>query len=151
MSLAEKAKSKLADLEKRPKWNSLIQFVKFGMVGGINTVLSYCIVNGGYYFLHINEQICNASAFIITVFISFLLNSKFVFKVEGKKQPWILALLKVYVSYSVTGLFLSAGLIALETKVLGIPLFIGTFVNLIITIPINFLLNKFWAYKKRKE
>ena len=59
--------------------NLIIQFIKFGTVGAINTVLSYAITNGAYYLLHLHEQISNIIAFVITVFISFMLNGRFVF------------------------------------------------------------------------
>lgn len=127
----------------------VIQFMKFGMVGAINTILSYGITNGMYYLLHLNEQISNLVAFIITVFISFVLNGKFVFNEnkEKDKKKWIISLLKVYASYSITGLFLTGILLYFEETMLGIPHYIATLINLIVTIPLNFILNKFWTYK----
>ena len=128
---------------------TIIQFIKFGIVGGINTVLSYAITNGCYYLLHLNEQVCNIIAFIITVFISFMLNGKFVFKENGEKRSFWKSLLKVYASYSITGLFLTAILLYVEEQLIGIPHYIATLMNLVITIPLNFILNKFWAYKQK--
>ena len=129
---------------------TIIQFIKFGMVGAVNTVLSYTITNAGYYLLHMHEQVCNIIAFIITVFISFLLNGKFVFnEIEEKPNFWK-SLVKVYASYSITGLFLTALLLFVEEQTLGIPHYIATLMNLVITIPLNFVLNKFWAYKDNK-
>ena len=125
----------------------IIQFIKFGLVGGINTVLSYIITNVGYYILSLHEQICNIIAFMITVFISFILNRKYVFKKNEEKESFFKSLFKVYVSYSITGLFLTAILLFIEEQLLGIPHYIATFINLIFTIPINFILNKFWAFK----
>ncbi len=113
---------------------------------GINTILSYAITNIGFYIIGLHAQVCNILAFIITVFISFILNRKFVFKQEENKNFWK-SLLKVYASYSITGLFLTAILLFIEEQILGIPHYIATLMNLIITIPINFLLNKFWAFK----
>ena len=129
----------------------VIQFMKFGMVGAINTILSYGITNGMYYLFHLNEQMSNIIAFTITVFISFMLNIKFVFNVNNEKnndtKNWIKSLLKVYISYSITGLFLTAGLLYLEEQIFKIPHYIATLMNLVVTIPVNFILNKFWAYK----
>lgn len=127
----------------------VIQFIKFGMVGAINTVLSYGITNIGYYVLNLHEQICNIIAFLITVFISFLLNSKFVFNKGKEKISFWKSLLKVYASYSITGLFLTAILLYVEENIFGIPHYIATLMNLVVTIPINFILNKFWAYKDK--
>lgn len=133
----------------------VIQFMKFGMVGAINTILSYVITNGMYYLLHLNEQMSNIIAFTITVFISFILNRKFVFNVKNEKnndaKNWIKSLLKVYISYSITGLFLTAGLLYLEEQIFKIPHYIATLMNLVVTIPVNFILNKFWAYKGEEK
>lgn len=131
--------------------NAIIQFIKFGMVGAVNTVLSYAITNGIYYILHWHEQICNAIAFVITVFISFILNGKFVFNEGEEKRSFWKSLFKVYASYSVTGLFLNAILLYIEEQILGIPHYIATLMNLVVTIPVNFILNKFWAYKDKSK
>lgn len=130
---------------------SILQFMKFGTVGAINTVLSYVITNTSYYLLHLHEQISNIIAFVITVFISFMLNGKFVFTEEKENRNFWKTLLKVYVSYSVTGVFLTAILLYLEEQLLGIPHYIATLMNLVVTIPVNFILNKFWAYREKKK
>ena len=128
---------------------AIIQFMKFGTIGAINTVLSYAITNGAYYLLHLHEQISNIIAFVITVFISFMLNGKFVFTENKEERNFWKSLLKVYASYSITGVFLTAILLYIEEELLGIPHYIATLMNLVVTIPINFLLNKFWAYKDK--
>lgn len=129
--------------------NLIIQFIKFGTVGAMNTVLSYAITNGTYYLLHLHEQISNIIAFVITVFISFMLNGRFVFTENKEERNFWKSLLKVYASYSITGVFLTAILLYIEEELLGIPHYIATLMNLVVTIPINFLLNKFWAYKDK--
>lgn len=128
---------------------ALIQFIKFGTVGAINTVLSYAITNGAYYLLHLHEQISNIIAFVITVFISFMLNGRFVFTENKEERNFWKSLLKVYASYSITGVFLTAILLYIEEELLGIPHYIATLMNLVVTIPLNFILNKFWAYKEK--
>ena len=128
---------------------AIIQSIKFGTVGAINTVLSYAITNGAYYLLHLHEQISNIIAFVITVFISFMLNGRFVFTENKEERNFWKSLLKVYASYSITGVFLTAILLYIEEELLGIPPYIATLMNLVVTIPINFLLNKFWAYKDK--
>jgi putative flippase GtrA len=138
----------LKKITKKELINLITQFIKFGIVGAINTILSYLITNINYYVFDFHAQLSNMIAFIITVFISFMLNGKYVFKTEN--QNFWKSLIKVYTSYSVTGLFLTAILIYLEEDLLGIPHYIATFMNLVITIPINFILNKFWAYKDNK-
>lgn len=132
------------------KETAIIQFIKFGMVGALNTVLSYVITNGSYYALHLGAQVSNIIAFIITVFISYMLNGRFVFKEGSEKQSFLKGLVKVYISYSVTGLFLMAILLYVEENIFGVPHYIATLMNMVVTVPINFILNKFWAYKDKR-
>ena len=145
---AERLKMNLRQLSRRLRDPALIQFVKFGMVGAANTLLSYLIINASYYVFHLHEQLCNLINFLITVLVSYLLNSRFVFKPqEGKAQLWYKALAKVYASYALTELVLVGLMLFVQDRLLGIPHFIATFVNLCVTIPLNFFLNKFWAYR----
>ena len=131
---------------------NLVDFIKFGVVGVINTFTSYAIVNTCFYVFNIHEQISNIIAFFISVIVSFTLNSIFVFKKKPKSvKDLLLTLGKTYLSYAFTGLLLTAILLEIECNHLNIPLYIASLLNLIITVPINFILNKFWAFKKKKE
>jgi len=136
----------------REAFPAVLQFIKFGMVGAVNTVLSYLITNGCYYLLRLHEQLSNLISFLITVLISYLLNSRFVFREkEENKQPWYLALAKVYASYAFTELILMGILLFIQERILEIPHYIATLVNLCVTVPLNFVLNKFWAYRKKPD
>ena len=153
----------------------VLQFIKFGMVGVVNTLVSYLTYSVLFYF-GVQPLICNIPAFIISVFVSFLLNSRFVFKnEEGKKErKWWLVLIKTYISYSFTGLFLVELLTMLWLNVIHIERYIGfllpivnglsvkltavelagylvPIINLVFSIPINFALNKFWAYRQKNN
>lgn len=135
---------------------SLVQFIKFGIVGGINTFLSY-----GIYFVIIklggHYALANFIAFMITVFISYILNGNFVFNSKSEEEDIkkfkidIKALIKVYASYSITSLFLATLLLWIEVDIIGLPEEIGPIINLFITVPVNFVLNKFWAYRKKEN
>ena len=81
--------------DNRKKIEAFVQFVKFGVVGAFNTVLTYVIVNAMFYLWGVDEQIGNIVAFIITAFISYLLNSRFVFRDTAKEQSLWEGLIKV--------------------------------------------------------
>lgn len=132
-----------------------VQFIKFGMVGVLNTVLSYIITEGGYFLLRnplgsetLALQVSQTAAFIITVFISYLINSTLVFKKENGKErnPWK-TLIKTYIAYSFTGVFLNNVLLYIEVELLHISPLIAPVINLIVDVPVNFFMNKLWAYK----
>lgn len=121
----------------------LKQFIKFGIVGISNTVISLAIYYILIYF-NINYIISNTIAFIISVLNSYYWNNKFVFK---KSKEWhLLPLLKTYMSYGTT-FILSTILLFIMVDYLNISELIAPILNLVITIPLNFLLNKFWAFK----
>lgn len=164
------------DMEiKNKKLAALWQFVKFGMVGAFNTVLNYIIYNFCYYVFHSGAQVANLVGFVISVLSAFLLQSKFVFRQDenAEKRVWWKVLIKTYISYSITGLFLTALLLWLWLDVINLGSHIGglcdwlagiglkfqpedlaaslaPLLNMFITIPLNFVINKFWAYRQKK-
>ncbi len=135
------------------KWTSFMQFVKFCLVGVSNTIVSY-LLNIAVLFLLKNAGlsfdyvIANIVAFVLSVLWSFFWNNRFVFtKEEGEKRSVWKTLLKTYVAYSVTGIVLNNALSYIWIDVFGISKFIAPIINLVVAVPINFLLNKLWAYK----
>jgi putative flippase GtrA len=105
----------------------IIQFIKFGLVGVVNTFTSYVITNLLYYVFHFHLQVCNIIAFIISVFVSYTLNSIFVF--DNKNQNLInrlKSLGKSYISYAFTGLLLTGILLEVEVNSFSIPLYIAS-------------------------
>jgi putative flippase GtrA len=122
--------------------NSLIQFIKFGVVGLSNTLLGL----GIYYlllFLGANYLICNFLSWVISVFNAFYWNNKYVFKNEN---TWIKALLKTYASYGFT-FIVSTGLLFILVEWCRVSEVLAPVLCLLVTIPLNFLLNKFWTFK----
>lgn len=136
------------------KWEGLIQFAKFGIVGLSNTVVSYVVYLIAFLFLnkikvfpHTDYLIAQFLGFLLSVLWSFILNRKYVFSEGQQSVSWVKALLKTYVSYAFTGLFLNSILSVLWVEWIGISKLIAPIFNLIISVPINFILNKFWAFK----
>lgn len=161
--------------EKKSKLAALWQFVKFGLVGAFNTLLSYGIYNLCYYAFNTGVHIANIVGFIISVLSAYLLQSKFVFKQEegSEKRVWWKVLIKTYISYSFTGLLLTELLLLLWMNVIDISQYLGgacgwlagfgivftpkdlaaslaPLLNMVVTIPTNFIINKFWAYRSKR-
>ncbi len=142
----------------KKSFDAFMQFVKFGIVGLSNTILSYLIYAGVLYLFENNGWlpkydylIASVLAFFLSVLWSFFWNSRKVFVVEeGEKRAWFPALIKTYVAYSFTGLFLGNVLLIMWVKGFHISKYIAPLINLVVTIPINFVINKFWAFKTKK-
>lgn len=134
---------------------TIIQFIKFGLVGVSNTLISYVLYVGGLLIFrnipawkNFDYLLAQIVAFILSVLWSFYWNNKLVFReTQGQKREILKTLIKTYVSYSFTGLFLNSILLILWVQVLGISEFIAPIINLLISVPLNFIINKFWAFK----
>lgn len=136
-------------------FESFMQFVKFGIVGVSNTVISYVLYVGSLVFFNsvggigrYNYLIAQVVAFVLSVLWSFYWNNKMVFVLEeGEKRSIWKSLIKTYISYSFTGLFLNSILLILWVDILRISEFIAPIINLLISVPLNFIINKLWAFK----
>jgi putative flippase GtrA len=82
--------------------------------------------------------------FLVSVLNAFLWSKKFVFT-ESKKSPRQ-QLVRLYLSYGMTFL-LSLGLMYTMVDILGISQLVAPLLNLFVTVPLNFLLNKFWVFR----
>lgn len=128
------------------KGKIILQFIKFGLVGVSNTLVAWACY---YLFLWFDENLYMVGSVVGTVVSianAFFWNDKFVFKSEN--NDWLSKLKrlgKTYVSYGGTSL-LGILLLWIEVRFLGISKVIAPPLNLIITIPLNFLLNKFWTF-----
>lgn len=154
--------------------NQFGQFVKFILVGVSNTIISegiYAIL----VFFKVHYLIASFIGFSASVLNAYYWSSRYVFKEGAEKRIWWKVLAKTYLAY-LWGYLVSAALLVLWIDIIKIgrwmePLgkwFAGqgmerldaefcaniaaAGINLLITVPMNFLVNKYWAYgKSRKE
>ena len=129
-------------------WKLIIQFIKFGLVGLSNTVVSM----GCYYLvLYIKDDLYmlgSVIGVIVSIANAFFWNDRFVFQGDrGSIKDRLVRLGKTYISYGGTSL-LSIALLWVEVNLFGINKEFAPIVNLLVTIPLNFIINKFWTFKK---
>lgn len=137
----------------------LEQIIKFGLVGVMNTAISYIAYSLIIFLFGENMYVLgNTLGFILGTLNSYFMNNKFVFKEEDDKEKrvWWQVLLKTFAAYAFSGLILSNVLLWLWLDIIKIERFFGGFaayiapiLNMIITIPVNFIINKFWAYRQK--
>jgi putative flippase GtrA len=162
---------------KSVKIQTLWQFIRFGLVGVSNTIVSLSVYMFCCHIIGTNVHIANVVGFIISVLWAYFMQSRFVFKEDEnrEKRVWWKALIKTYIAYSFTGLFLTEILLVfwldfinLSQYLTPLALWLKTnmsfsmsevklaetivpFMNMVITIPINFCVNKFWAYRQKER
>ena len=154
---------------------SITQFIKFGIVGLSNTLISQIvymvlIALGAHYIA------ASVAAFIISVLNAFFWQNKYVFKADENKEQrvWWKVLLKTYAAYAFTGLLLNNLLLIMWIDVIRIEQFtppitdfvnglginisntdlavdLAPILNIVVNVPINFVINKFWAYRQKND
>ncbi len=125
---------------------TIFQFVKFGIVGVSNTAISLIV----YYIIYwINPEwymIGNVAGWVISVANAFFWNNKYVFKSQSEGVKQLLKRIgKTYLSYGAT-FVMSTVFLYVEVDILHWSAVICPIINLVLTIPLNFLLNKFWTF-----
>ena len=149
------------------------QFIRFGLVGISNTAVSY-LVYALTFRLTDNYFLANVLSWLISVLNAYLWQNIFVFRedINAQKRVWWKVLLKTYMAYAFTGLFLNNVLLWLWVDIIDISRFAGSILsilkecgvsmtgrefagyagpllNMVVVIPINFVMNKFWAYRQK--
>ncbi len=122
-----------------------IQFAKFCIVGVLNNLIYYIT-----YFVLIKLDtyyiLANIIGFTVSVFNSFYWNNKYVFG-SDEKRVWWKTLMKTYISYAGTGILLSNVMLVLFVEIMRVPAIIAPLISLVVTIPVNYVVNKYWAYR----
>ena len=138
------------------KFKLLFQFVKYCLVGVSNTVVAYVLYAGIIFLIRDfswrqDYIFANVLSFTLSVFWSFYWNNKYVFKEEdtGKRKMWR-ALGKCFLAYGFTGYILNNVLSYIWIQGLGFSRYIAPILNLPFSVPVNYLLNKLWAFKGKE-
>ena len=129
----------------------ILQFIKFGLVGLSNTGISLLIY---YLFLYIDKDLYmagNIVGWIVSVANSFFWNNRYVFRSQKCGiGELVRKILRTYVAYG--GSFvISSILLYVEVDVFHLSAVISPLVNLVITVPLNFIVNKYWTFKEKKN
>lgn len=156
------------------KYASLWQFIKFAMVGVSNTLVSE-LVYAVLVFFRVHYLPASFAGFVLSVLNAYYWSNKYVFRAEnGEERVWWRVLLRTYAAY-LWGYLVSAALLIFWIDVIGLPAylepvaewcaargwerfdaqFLGNILaaglNLLLTVPMNFVINKYWAYRKKDK
>ena len=126
-----------------PVFQKILQFVKFGIVGVGNTAISLLVY---YVIILIRREWYIAGSiagFVISVLNAYYWNSKYVFR---KQDDRLRTLIRTYIAYG-SNLLIGTFMLWLLVEKCGISHFLAPLLNLLITVPLNFVLNKYWVMK----
>ena len=125
------------------------QFVKFGIVGVSNTAISYavyllCVKLGVHYI------IADGLGLVISTINAYYWNNRCVFG-DGTKKAFrehFVTWLKTLTAYGGT-FVLNSLMLVFWVEILHVPEAFAPLLNLLITIPVNFVINKYWTFRKK--
>ena len=125
---------------------SINQAMKFSLIGLINTLNSWLI----YYiliFLNINYLISTTIAYLISSIIGYSLNKNWSFKNNNENHTKVIK--KYYITY-ISSYCLNICIMYLLVNIFKCSNLIAPLLVLLITVPYNFILSKYWVFKKKQ-
>ena len=148
MSIDKRLQDKFNVHSKKEFFALVWQFIKFGIVGFSNTLISLAV----YYILVFfgwNYLLANTMGFLISVCNAFFWNYRYVFK-DKTETSIPKSFSKVFITYGISYL-VSTFLIWLMVDIMHISEWLAPLIRLVVTVPLNFVLNKLWAFRKREK
>ena len=121
----------------------VIQFIKFGIVGVSNTLLSALTIWILLKVLHCSDYISNIVGYIVGLVNSFIWNRKWTFDSKTKVTD---TLFKFILTFGVSYLFQLVNLYIL-LHYTSIDSYVSQLLSIVVYTGINFVLNKIYTFK----
>lgn len=129
---------------------SLLQFVKFGIVGLSNTLIAYAVY-AACVWLGCHYLVANGLGFVVGVLNAYYWSDRYVFKKgEGETRSALWTLVKTYLAYGATGLLLASLLLYVYVDQWHVSAYLAQLLVLFVTVPLNFIINKCWSFKTKQ-
>ena len=122
---------------------SLIQFIKFGIVGVSNTLLTALTIWILLKVLHCSDYISNIVGYIVGLVNSFIWNRKWTFDSKTKVTD---TLFKFILTFGVSYLF-QLGNLYILLHYTSIDSYVSQLLSIVVYTGINFVLNKIYTFK----
>lgn len=139
------------EMQNEKNGSILKQFIKFGFVGVGNTAVSMATY---YIFLWWDPRLYLLGSIlgaVLSILHAFLWSNFYVFPQKGQTiKQFFFCLGKCYLSYGGTSV-LSNILLWIEVSFWNVDKVYAPIINLMITIPLNFILNKLWVFQRKKK
>lgn len=142
---------KLTGLYKKHE-GEIRKMLRFCVVGAVNTAVDFAV-----YALVIrlvpwkyNHLLGQALGFAAGTLNAYFMNGGWVFRDKGgERKKGKKVLLRTFAGYAVTFL-LSEGLLMLWVDGLGMNKYLAKLINLCVTVPLNYVINRLWTFREEK-
>lgn len=122
------------------------QFVKFGMVGALNTVVDYALFASLTMVFHWFYLVANAVSFSIAVTNSYVLNRRWTFRSDNPN--WRGEAVKFFI-VNIIGLGMSEALLFVFVEHFSSHTLFAKALAIVVVLFWNFLGTRFWAFRKK--
>lgn len=128
------------------------RLIRFCIVGAVNTLVDFAV-----YALVLrlvpwkyNHLLGQALGFVAGTVNAYFMNGGWVFRDrDGGRKKGGKVLLRTFAGYAVTFL-LSEGLLMLWVDALGMNKYLAKLINLCVTVPSNYVINRLWTFREEK-
>ncbi|MDR1645551.1 MAG: GtrA family protein [Tannerellaceae bacterium] len=122
------------------------QAIKYAIVGVSNTALSLCVIWVMMKMLGYSDEVSNLTGYIAGILNSFVWNKQWTFK---SSDAWAGSAIRFALVFGVCYL-LQFGLLLYLNRHLSIDPFYNQVLAMIFYTAVNFLMNKYFTFKKQK-
>ncbi len=126
------------------------QFIKFSMIGVLNTLIDvgiYFILIRSIHFFLVNFILAKAISYIIASINSFIFNRRYTFKSHNTSWLYILP----FMSVGAIGLIINVSILDLLVRVAGLNQLYSVIIATLAVLSYNFLFSKFYIFSNSKK
>lgn len=124
----------------------LKQFIKFSLVGLLNTAIHYGVFYVTYTYMGIYHLLASTIGFCLAVTNSYIVNRFWTFKTRGSKKR---REFPKFITVNLLTLSINLGSMALLVERLAMDPRVAQLASIGLTLSINFLGNKFWTFRHK--
>lgn len=121
------------------------EILRFGIVGVAATLTHFLVLTLGVERLGLDPAIANGMAFCVALLVTFFGQSLWVFRGHAGINAATLAKFGVSLLAGLAG---NMAIMAICTRVLGLPYQVGFLAGLVIIPAASYVLNKFWVFRR---
>lgn len=124
----------------------MLLYLLFGGLTTFISILSFTVV---YEVLHINEHISNIVSWVLAVTFAFFTNRTWVFKSTSEFEPSFFGQIVSFYAGRLLTLGVEEIIVFVFISKMGCEAFFVKVLAQIVVLILNFLVSKFWVFKKR--
>lgn len=122
----------------------MIQFLKFMLVGTLNTALGYAVIFACMYLLGLSAVLSNVTGYLFGLTISYALNRSFTFKSTSKSKTELLRFLIVFLIAYLANL----GVLLASIRYAGMHEGMAQVLAGAVYVATSFLMNKYYVFRR---